>query len=86
MQLVALCWRLQRHQPSRWRKTLFLCASPRTSRKVCPQVETNGRLGPAFKLVDERVVWAGYRLEAKAQGVDLLVLWYRNQIYAIEGR
>ena len=29
---------------------------------------------------------AGFRLEVKAQGVDLLLLWYRNQIYAIEGR
>jgi nitrite reductase/ring-hydroxylating ferredoxin subunit len=29
---------------------------------------------------------AGYRLEVKAQGVDVLLLWYRNQIYAIEQR
>ncbi|EIE21650.1 hypothetical protein COCSUDRAFT_30146 [Coccomyxa subellipsoidea C-169] len=28
----------------------------------------------------------GYRFEVKAQGVDVLLLWYRNQIYAIEQR
>ena len=29
---------------------------------------------------------AGYRFEAKAAGVDVLLLWYRNQMYAIEQR
>ncbi|CAK0784183.1 hypothetical protein CVIRNUC_007387 [Coccomyxa viridis] len=28
----------------------------------------------------------GYRFEAKAAGVDVLLLWYRNQMYAIEQR
>ncbi|BDA44892.1 hypothetical protein COCOBI_06-3700 [Coccomyxa sp. Obi] len=28
----------------------------------------------------------GFRYEVKAQGVDVLLLWYRNQIYAIEQR
>ena len=29
---------------------------------------------------------AGYRKQVKVDGVDVLLLWYKNKIYAIEAR
>ena len=33
-----------------------------------------------------RVFNAGYRKQVKVDGVDVLLLWYKNKIYAIEAR
>ena len=32
------------------------------------------------------VIYAGTRKEVRVEGVDVLLFWYRNQIYAIEAR
>ena len=32
------------------------------------------------------VIYTGTRKEVRVEGVDVLVFWYRNQIYAIEAR
>lgn len=32
------------------------------------------------------IIYTGTRKEVRVEGVDVLVFWYRNQIYAIEAR
>ncbi|CAL5229978.1 g13409 [Coccomyxa viridis] len=58
--------------------------------------ETETDTGPILQNEDAEGEWVpvckpeevpkGFRFEARAAGVDILLLWYRNQMYAIEQR